>query len=181
MKTQETKTRKMLVKLIDGQGNIFSKIFNIEIPVKFDTDKTKGLWDIDIRIAKEFVKPYPKALFNLASNLVSSQTSELDKIRILADSTLDSDVKIRFVSDYNAATAKRINAFNNLYPKAKAYRAEKGLKDITIEKFLLDFSPIDSEKQKYNPFQYVTLSEDQKSYKLNAVKIADQTTEAIDK
>ncbi|MDD4438585.1 MAG: hypothetical protein PHS04_11190 [Tissierellia bacterium] len=179
MKTQNTKSRKMLVKLIDEQGHIFSKIFNIELPNDFNQSN----FNVDrIEIAQEFYKPYPKALSELASALVSTQVSELDKIRILADSTLDAEIKTRFVSDYNAATAKRIHAFNNLHPKAKAYRAEKGLQDVTLQKFHSDFSPLDPKtKQKYNTFRYVTLSEDQKSYKLNAVKIADQTTEAIDK
>ena len=178
MKQQNTKSRKMLVKLIDGQGNIYSKIFAIELPKEFET---QGFKVERLELAKEFVKPYPKALSDLASSLVSTQVGELDKIKILADSTLDATIKVRFVSDYNAATAKRIKAFNNLYPKAKAYRAEKGLTDITVEKFLLDFSPIDSSGDKYSPYQYITLSEDQKSHKLNAVKLIDQTSEAIDK
>ena len=178
MKNTSTKSRKMLVKLIDGQGNIFSRIFSIELPKEFET---QGFKVERLEIAKEFVKPYPKALSNLASNLIAAQISELDKIKILADSTLDAEIKVRFASDYNASTAKRIHAFTALYPKAKAYRAEKGLTDITVEKFLLDFSPIDADKHKYNPYKYITLSEDQKSCKLNAVKIADQTTEAIDK
>ena len=178
MKTQNTKSRKMLVKLIDEKGNIFSKIFSIELPKEFNqsnfqTDR--------MEIAKEFVKPYPKALFELASALVATQVSELDKIKILADSTLDAAIKIRFVSDYNAATAKRINAFNNLHPKAKAYRAEKGLQDVTIEKFLLDFSPVDDKGNKYSPYQYVTLTEDQKSFSLKAVDMIDQTNERVDK
>ncbi len=179
MKTQNTtKTRKMLVKLIDGQGNIFNKIFNIELPVQFNS---KNFSTERIEIAQEFIKPYTKALFDLASNLIQTQISELDKIKILADSTLDADVKIRFTSDYNASTAKRISVFNNLYPKAKAYRAEKGLRDITIEKFLLDFSPLDTDNKKYNPFQYITLSEDQKGFSLKAVDLVDQSNEAIDK
>ncbi|MDD2300703.1 MAG: hypothetical protein PHU69_13835 [Fermentimonas sp.] len=178
MKSTSTKSRKMLVKLVDGQGHIFSKIFNIELPKEFNQSNFKTE---RIEVAKEFVKPYPGALAKLASNLVSSQTSELDKIKILADSTLDAEIKVRFASDYNASTAKRIHAFTALYPKAKAYRAEKGLTDITVEKFLLDFSPIDSSGDKYSPYQYITLSEDQKSHKLNAVKLIDQTSEAIDK
>ena len=178
MKTQNTKSRKMLVKLIDEQGHIFSKIFNIELPKEFET---QGFKVERLELAKEFVKPYPKALSNLASNLIAAQISELDKIKILADSTLDAEIKVRFASDYNASTAKRIHAFTALYPKAKAYRAEKGLTDITVEKFLLDFSPIDSSGDKYSPYQYITLSEDQKSHKLNAVKLIDQTSEAIDK
>lgn len=178
MKNTSTKSRKLLVKLIDGQGHIFSKIFAIELPADFN----QSSFNIDrIEIAKEFVKPYPGALAKLASNLVSSQTSELDKIRILADSTLDASIKVKFISDYNMATSNRLNAFNNLYPKVKAYRAEKGLTDITVEKFLLDFSPIDNEGNKYSPYQYVTLSDDQKSYKLNGVKLIDQTSEKVDK
>lgn len=178
MKTQETKTRKMLVKLIDSKGNIYSKIFSIDIPGQFDS---KDFQAERIEIAKEFVKPYPNALFQLASGLVASQVSELDKIRILADSTLDANVKVRFVSDYNAATAKRVHSFNNLLPKAKAYKAEKGLRDITIDGFLLDFSPLDNEGKKYNPFKYLTLTEDQKGFTLNAVDLKDNTDEAADK
>ncbi len=178
MKTQETKSRKMVVKLIDKQGNIYSKIFTIELPKEFNQD----IFQVDrIEIASEFVKPYPKALSDLASNLITAQMSELDKIKILADSTLDTGIKVRFASDYNASTAKRINVFNNLYPKAKAYRAEKGLKDVTVEKFLIDFSPIDGNGNKYSPFQYITLSEDQKSFSLKAVDIVDQTSETVDK
>ena len=178
MKTQSTKSRKLLVKLIDGQGHIFSKIFNIELPKEFNQSNFK----VDrIEVAQEFVKPYPKALSELASALVSTQVSELDKIKILSDSTLDASIKVRFVSDYNAATAKRIHAFNNLHPKAKAYRAEKGLRDVTLENFLKDFSPVNKDGNKYSPYQYVTLSEDQKSYKLNAVELVDQASEAIDK
>ena len=178
MKNTNTKSRKMLVKLVDGQGNIYSKIFAIELPKEFET---QGFKVERLEIAKEFVKPYPGALAKLASNLVSSQTSELDKIRILADSTLDSTIKVRFASDYNAATAKRVNAFNNLHPKVRAYRAEKGLRDVTLESFLLDFAPIDADKQKYNPFQYITLSSDQKGFSLKAVDLIDQSSEAIDK
>lgn len=177
MKAQNTKSRKLLVKLVDEQGHIYSKIFSIELDQGFNEDNFNTE---RIEIAKEFVKPYPNALFQLASGLIASQTNEFDKIKILADSTLDSDLKIRFVSDYNASTAKRAIAFNNLHPKAKAYRAEKGLKDITIEKFLLDFSPIDGDEKKYNPYQYVTLSEDQKSFTMNAVKLEGES-EASDK
>ena len=178
MKRKNTKSRKMLVKLTDGQGNIYSKIFAIEVPKDFDSKNFKVE---RIEVAQEFVKPYPKALFELASNLIQTQISELDKIKILANSTLDAEIKVRFASDYNASTAKRIHAFTALYPKAKAYRAEKGLTDITVEKFLLDFSPIDDNGNKYSPYQYVTLSEDQKSHKLNAVKLVDQTSEKVDK
>ena len=178
MKNTNTKSRKLLVKLIDEQGHIFSKIFNIELLKEFNQSSFK----VDrIEIAKEFVKPYPGALAKLASNLIAAQISELDKIKILANSTLDAEIKVRFASDYNASTAKRIHAFTALYPKAKAYRAEKGLTDITVEKFLLDFSPIDNEGNKYSPYQYVTLSDDQKSHKLNAVKLIDQASEKVDK
>ena len=178
MKQQETKSRKMLVKLIDDKGNIYSKIFSIDIPAQFNSKSFKAE---RIEIAKEFVKPYPNALFQLASGLVASQVGELEKIRILADSTLDSNVKVRFVSDYNAATAKRVHTFSNLLPKAKAYKAEKGLRDITIDGFLLDFLPLDDDGKKYSPFQYVTLSEDQKGFTLNSVKLDNETSEASDK
>jgi len=179
MKNTSTKSRKMLVKLVDEKGNIFSKIFAIELPKEFNQS---GFSVDKIEIAEAFYKPYPKALANLAQNLVTSQVNELEKIKILADSMLDTSIKVKFISDYNMATSNRLNAFNNLHPKAKAYRAEKGLKDITLAQFHTDFSPLDPKtKQKYNTFRYVTLSEDQKSYSLKAVELADQTSEAIDK
>jgi hypothetical protein len=180
MKTQNTtKSRKMLVKLTDGQGNTYSKVFNVEIPVKFDTDKTAGLWDIEVRIAKEFVKPYPKALESLASSIVSTQVSELDKIKILAASTLDEKVKMRFISDYNLATANRGNAIKNLFPKVAAYRAEKGLDSIAIDRFFYDFLPLDDKKRTVNPFQYLSLEKDG-SHTIKATQIDEVQSESLE-
>ena len=179
MKNTSTKSRKMLVKLVDGNGNVFTRIFPIELP----TDFNQSNFNVDkIEIAEEFHKPYSGAISKLAQNLVTSQINELEKIKILADSSLDTEIKIKFVSDYNLATTNRLNAFNNLYPKAKAYRAEKGLRDITLAKFHSDFSPIDDKtKQKFNSFRYVTLSKDQKEYSLKAVDLIDQSETATDK
>jgi len=169
----------MLVKLIDGNGNVFTKIFPVELPIEFN----QSGFNVDkIEIAEEFHKPYSGAISKLAQNLVTSQINELEKIKILSDSTLDAEIKIKFVSDYNIATTNRLNAFNNLYPKARAYRMEKGLQDITLQKFHSDFSPLDDKtKQKFNSFRYVTLSKDQKEYSLKAVDLIDQTSEAVDK
>ena len=177
MKQQTTKSRKMLVKLTDSQGNIFSKIFNIEIPSQFNQSSFNTE---RIEVAMDFHKPYPGALSKLAQNLVSSQILELEKAQILAEATLDKKVKCRFISDYNLATSTRLLALRNLHPKAKAYRAEKGLDEVSLSRFVNDFLPMDmdTEGKKQNPFKYVTIEKDD-TVSIEAVKLEEAETEAV--
>lgn len=174
MKQSTTKSRKLLVKLMDKEGNVFSKIFSVELPESFDMKN----WNMErLELAKEFVKPYPKALASLASSLVSTQIHELEKAKILANATLDMEVKTRFISDYNMSTSTRLVTLRNLHPKVCSYRAEKGLESIVIEDFAYDFFPADTEGRKYNPFQYVTIQKDN-TVSIDTPKIKEVKTES---
>jgi hypothetical protein len=164
----------MLVKLIDEKGNVFTRVFPVELPVEFDVQN----FNVErLELAKEFVKPYPGALAKLASGLISTQIHELEKAKALAEATLDSKLKSRFISDYNASTAKRFLTLKNLHPKARAYRTEKGLDSISLDRFIDDFMPMDADGKKIMPFKYITIEKDD-SIKIDTPSIEEVKPES---